>query len=316
MPHAAIRAVDALGGICGNEPTLARVTLAREGLELHGWNTGAVEEVHIPENDELIVSLHLAGARHVRLFTDNGLSRSVSKPGDITVMPRGKPISFQTRGAVEFVTLHLAPRAKTGHHRDERTRIMSQSDCLFAFRDDYILASIKAMIGANAVREVSQAKYCSTLLDSLIVHLATIIDRHDAERIELPSTDNGQARNAKFDLVLNYIDKKLAEKLSLEDLADCAGMSRAVFARAFSERFRCSPHRFLIQRRIDRAKKLLANGSLSCADIAYEVGFSGQSHFSTVFKAVEGVSPHAFANAARVRVGDFEGRDPDQTESR
>ena len=296
MPHAALRAVDALGGICGPEPALGQFRHARRGLELHGWNTGPVEEVHIPENDELIVSLHLAGARQVRLFTEHGLSRSVSRPGDLTLMPRGKPISFQTRGMVQFVTVHFAAQGGSRRHAEARARIMNQSQCLFAFRDDYVLSTVKALMNAGSIAADRRGSYLETLLESMVVHLANVLDRHLDSVLELPASIDHVDRRADFDALLRFIDQRLSEKLTLEDLAEYAGISRAAFARSFSAHFRCSPHQFLIHRRIERAKQLLAQGFHTCADVAYEVGFSGQSHFSTTFKAIEGVTPIVFSN--------------------
>jgi AraC family transcriptional regulator len=55
-----------------------------------------------------------------------------------------------------------------------------------------------------------------------------------------------------------------------------------------------TPHQYQLYRRIERAKELLADRSLSLASLSVAVGFSSQSHFSTAFRKIAGTSPHRF----------------------
>lgn len=298
MTGVALRAVDAFSEACKAQPSLVRDQSSRRGIGLYGWNTGPVKEVHLPGTGEMILSLHLGGSRRVRLFTNDGLSRSVSKPGDITLMPHGQPISFRTEGAVDFVTVHFPSQPGTRRSPEALARMLNLSSCLFAFRDDYICASVKALMHAARTPSAANAAYSSKVFASLISHLARLVGDSNAERIHLPARAERGLRQPDFAAVLTHIEQRLADKLTLDILAEWSGVSRAVFAREFNARFKCSPHRFLTARRVERAKLLLDRGELSLADVAYEVGFSGQSHFTTTFKAFEGCTPHAFVNRA------------------
>ena len=122
----------------------------------------------------------------------------------------------------------------------------------------------------------------------------------DAERIQLGTSVPSELDGPDFNAVLSHIENQLAEKLTLQGMADYAGVCRTVFAQEFAERFGCSPHRFITQRRIEKAKSLLAQGRLSITDIAYEVGFSGQSHFSSTFKALTGHAPTSYVESAQL----------------
>ena len=310
MNSSGLRAVDAFKQICRTEPSLACRDQASRGRGLYGWNTGPVQEVHIPETGELILSLHLGGARRVQVFTRDGLSRSFSKPGDITLMPYGQPIGFHTKGEVHFATLHFQPPSTHRRSSEALARILRLSSCLFAFRDEYVSASIKALMRAarQPITSRENGLYVAKLFDSLTAHLARLVEDSDAERIDLPSRaalDEMSAhplraiRAPDFDAVLRYIEQALSGKITLESLADQAGVSRALFAREFSARFHCTPHRYLNHRRIQRAKQLLLDRHLGCADVAYAVGFSGQSHFTQIFREFEGCTPQAFVRAAR-----------------
>ena len=140
--------------------------------------------------------------------------------------------------------------------------------------------------------------YSASLFDALSWHIAQIVKESAAERVHLRSVLTSASNGPNFDEVARQIELRIAEKLTLQDLADVAGVSRSTFAERFTQQFGCSPHRYITQRRIEKAKVLLREGRLSVADIAYEIGFSGQSHFSTTFKAMTGQVPTAFADTA------------------
>jgi transcriptional regulator GlxA family with amidase domain len=82
--------------------------------------------------------------------------------------------------------------------------------------------------------------------------------------------------------------------ISLADLANDCGLSASHFSRAFRQSTGLSPHRWLMQRRVDLAKSLLPDRKLSLAEIALSCGFTDQSHFTRVFSAFVGISPGAW----------------------
>ncbi|MCO7593894.1 MULTISPECIES: AraC family transcriptional regulator [Pseudomonas] len=78
--------------------------------------------------------------------------------------------------------------------------------------------------------------------------------------------------------------------LSLARLAELAGLGRYQLIRAFRAATGMTPHAYLLNARINRARELLRQG-LALADVAYRLGFADQSHFQRVFKAHAGVTP-------------------------
>lgn len=87
---------------------------------------------------------------------------------------------------------------------------------------------------------------------------------------------------------------RLADDISLQELADACGLSRSHFARAFKQTTGQPPHRWLLQRRIDYARDLLAQSRMPIADIATRLGFADQSHFTRTFARTLGVTPAAW----------------------
>jgi AraC family transcriptional regulator len=93
--------------------------------------------------------------------------------------------------------------------------------------------------------------------------------------------------------LVEYIRTNLAEDLTLGEMADVVDMSPRQFFRLFSSTFESTPHRFVVNERISRAKELLAAG-LSLVEIAHTLGFASQSHFTNVFSKITGLSPGRF----------------------
>jgi AraC family transcriptional regulator len=89
----------------------------------------------------------------------------------------------------------------------------------------------------------------------------------------------------------DLIESALGEDLTLERLAGEAGVAAHSFAAAFTRAFGVPPYRYVIQRRVERAKSLLRHTDLPISRIAYDTGFSSQSHLSTTFKRAVGVTP-------------------------
>lgn len=92
--------------------------------------------------------------------------------------------------------------------------------------------------------------------------------------------------------VRDYIEQHLAADLSVEQLATLLGMSAAHFSRAFKAGFGTTPHAYVTEQRLGLAcRRLQQDRRTSIADVATEVGFSSQSHFTETFRRRMGVTP-------------------------
>lgn len=96
-----------------------------------------------------------------------------------------------------------------------------------------------------------------------------------------------------------YLHTHATENVSLYELARIAGLSPFHFTRAFRKEFGLPPHRYLVQLRIDLARRLLAL-DVPISQIATDAGFYDQSHFGWHFKRLVGVTPAHYATRARI----------------
>jgi AraC-like DNA-binding protein len=99
--------------------------------------------------------------------------------------------------------------------------------------------------------------------------------------------------------VREYVEVHLSEGLNLGRLAAVAGLSVHHFAREFKQSAGVTPHRYLTQKRVERAQEMLARTDLSLAEIAYATGFSDQGHLTRHFRQTLGTTPGAFRRSQR-----------------
>jgi AraC-like DNA-binding protein len=90
---------------------------------------------------------------------------------------------------------------------------------------------------------------------------------------------------------LRYIEENLENKISIETLSELAGLSAHRFGTLFKEVMGDSPHQYILRRRIDKAMMLLSRSDAAIMQIAEQLGFHDQPHFTKLFKAIVGVSP-------------------------
>jgi AraC-like DNA-binding protein len=94
--------------------------------------------------------------------------------------------------------------------------------------------------------------------------------------------------------VREFIEAHLEENISIQALADIAGLSMCHFARAFKQSEGMTPHDYLVQCRVRRAQELLAGTDLPLSQIAIAVGFADQSHCARRFREHVGLTPSRY----------------------
>jgi AraC-like DNA-binding protein len=94
--------------------------------------------------------------------------------------------------------------------------------------------------------------------------------------------------------VREYIHSHLDETIHLENLAALLDTSVGHFSRLFRNTFGMPPYRYLLERRVDEAKRLMATGGLSMTEIALKLHFGSPSHFSATFRKIAGITPRQF----------------------
>lgn len=109
----------------------------------------------------------------------------------------------------------------------------------------------------------------------------------------------GRLPEATVERVRTLVEERLAEAIHVEDLARSVGLSPFHFSRMFHAAVGKPPHAFITSRRMEAAKRLLAETQTPIAEVARQVGYRTQAHFTGVFHRHVGTTPRAFRRQAR-----------------
>jgi AraC family transcriptional regulator len=266
-----------------------------DGFGIYAWNTPQLDGFALPENDELVLALHLGGSDRVRAVTDRGLSRQRSVPGLITVLPAGRAAAFRTDGSVRFATFHAPCSALARTFPTSAAGPAPFSQGRFAFRDDFVSAGIESILRVARSSSAWAPDYVARIGDAILMHLAC---QHGSGQIPPATTPDAQLGSLPLAEFLAFIDSRLGTALPLDELARRTRLSRSAFTRAFRTATGISPHRYLTERRLAEAQRLLRTTGLPIAFIAQETGFSSQAHLTTIFRVEMNCTPAEYRRAS------------------
>lgn len=244
--------------------------------------------------DHLMI-LHLNGPVAVERRLGSKCERRVIPPGGLFILPGG--IDFGVRLEGELDTLHIYLRNEIVCEVARELGI--ETDDL-ALRPSLGEPDELAESLALAVREALTDDDPGTkvYVDYLSRVLSARLLRRYSDRVPLQPTACGSLTPTQMTRVEDFIEEHLSSSLSLDDLAAACGLSPSYFAR----RFKCStgvpPHQYLIQKRVERAKRLL-RGPLPIVEVALDCGFSHQEHLTNVFRRFTGQTPAAYRRNQR-----------------
>jgi len=167
----------------------------------------------------------------------------------------------------------------------------------FCILDHFESAEISSCL-RNIFREMEQKgtgyeDVCQAFMEILIIRLMR------STSLAVPSEPQMVSGNRQCAAVRRYIDLHFKETLTLEQLAEEAHMNKYYLSHAFKREFGISPINYMISRRIEESKYLLAETDLSLSQIAQLLGFSSLSYFSQVFRRTQSISPLEFRNSAK-----------------
>lgn len=133
--------------------------------------------------------------------------------------------------------------------------------------------------------------YVVALLEMLELHLTHANLCMASKSLALPS-ESSTAR--RINAAIQYLCENLGAELNIQTLSTVAGINPLYFSELFKQHHGVTPQRFILQKRIDRARELLAATDLPIAVISQETGFSSQGHLTTTFSRLMEMTPSEF----------------------
>jgi AraC family transcriptional regulator len=223
-----------------------------------------------------------------------GVSRHRPPPaGAVAVVPAGTPSRWQWRGRKGSLHVYLEPDlvarvAAREFGLDTSHWAVPPLDC----QDVPPLRAAMLAVGAELTAGGLGGPLAA---ESLANVLAVRLLRHVLAPRQTGRRRYGALPRATLRAVVAYIEGHLDNSPTLEQMAAVARLSPTYFATQFRRATGLPPHRYVIARRVERAKQLMqGSADLTLAEVAAHAGFSDQSQFSHHFKCLLGVTPGQF----------------------
>ena len=225
-----------------------------------------------------------------RLPGSDHLLRKTVEFRDVYINPGDNPFYMRWRTSPKIIGMALDLDLLNRVGKETFGRDSTSLQTRVAISDDRLALS------ARTWREELAAEGAAGRLfaEHLGVILAAHLYRHYSDAKWHPSPMKGGLGTVRLRRVIDYIEAHLAEDLSIATLAGIANRSLHHFSEAFRQSTGVPPHRFVLFRRLERAKVLLLSTDMTIIQIAFAVGFSSQSHFALKFREMTGVPPQRF----------------------
>lgn len=267
-----------------------------------GWS-GILVEVHrardvdiVVQHSHHVVSMLLRGPIDLLQRRNGFVAQKLMHAGDVIITPVGEPKLLRHREAAEILKLHIEPSfverviEDMGGSAQKGIKLLDN----FGVRDAHIEGLARALLAEARTERFASRIYVESLANQLVVHLL----RHYSSARKLDEDQAATLPRYKLDRATDFINENLREDLTLEKISRTLSMSAFHFAHVFKQTVGLTPHRYVMGCRMERAKSLLRETELPITQIAHQVGYSNQSHFSTVFHRFTGKTPSAYRRDA------------------
>ena len=273
--------------------------LSRISSEKRGWNGFSAALVEVAGGTSHPIPL----ARHnVTMLVSSPLSTIVQcdgarasrlqQPGTFDILPVRSSVAWSDGGHSVFLAVGLehafVREIAAGMGADpDRLSFTHRLTCRDA-KIEYLLWALKSELE-------HEEPFGRIYAESLGVALASQLVR----RWTVPGAPAvaGGLPERKLKRALSYIEERLAQDLTLHDIAREAGFSTSRFSVLFKQATGMPVHRFVIRRRVQRAVELITRTRLPLCDVAQQAGFAHQSHMSLAVRRFHGVTPKRLRDA-------------------
>ncbi len=159
----------------------------------------------------------------------------------------------------------------------------------FTFEDPFLVGVISRLHELANDGVLAEKVYAGSLGVAAVLHLGKIFQAsNDAYVLK------GRLGPAQLKQVVDFAHESLQSDIGLHELASLVHLSPYHFGRLFKQTSGLSPYQFILQLKIERAKKMILRNRGPIGDIAHQLNFADQSHFSNAFRKATGISPREF----------------------
>jgi AraC family transcriptional regulator len=257
-------------------------------LQLRSDPCGILE---VPELQSVLVAIHVGAAARISCRRGSESHTGSAVHGDIDIIPARIDARWEIHDSNDTALILALPPSLLDTVAEEqgldprRVEVRNR----FQIRD----AQLENICWALKAEMESNYPSGRLYVDSLAVSVASRLIATHSSIAQRQDLQRGGLGGRRLKQTLAYIEDHLSEDLSLSIIASITGTSPSHFKTLFRESTGVPVHRYVVQRRVERAKDMLMQGKMSIAEIALATGFSHQSHLARHMRRSVGLSPRA-----------------------
>lgn len=250
--------------------------------EPNDWRMHSHEEIQItlPQgNTRALINYESSSSQH---------RTQQIKVGEAFLVSPNQEHTLDWQNKAELTLFYLHPRFFANTVNESMKNKQFKINNCFKIIDDLIIREIGSIFRNLCSLGLDTEKlYLENLANLLAVHLLKnhlsydLKDFHNAPRLSIK----------KFNLIVEYIEANLSEKITLTDLAKVVNLGKFYFSHSFKNHTNMTPYDYVLQLRVKQAKRLLKSSDLPICDVALECGFGNQSHLAKHFRQKLGITP-------------------------
>jgi AraC family transcriptional regulator len=265
-----------------------------------GWKSVVVEEYQQPsggmefpaEVDPVIILILTTQPHRTHESVGNYHHIGLYRQGDLCITPSGIPSSYYAEDNHHYLYVQISSTFLQQVAEEALELNSNRVDLMPAFQvRNPQLEQLLLLLQTELHQGGRMGRlYVESLANALVVNL---LYDYSATHPRITHFNRGLG-NHKLLQITHYIDEALDLDIKLADLAQLAQMSQSHFSRLFKQAMGLSPHQYLLQQRVERAKQLLKHTNQSLVEIALACGFDSHSHFTRQFRQITGITPKAY----------------------
>ena len=261
-----------------------------EGLQFRHTTLapGAWPEGHLTWN---ALAIHRNGTKEC-VTLPGGRRRVSASPGLLDLAPAKLPFTVSWDQPFEVVSLIFSPGFVSELIGPSGRPLELHEE--YSFEDPLLAHLLLGLDSEMDAGNPSGPLFVETLGAAAV---AQLVRTHAGAQPRMVRTTGGLSANRSRKL-LEYIDANLDRQLSLRELAGMVDMNVFHLLRMFKASFGLPPHRYVLERRIGRAKDLLRDSELPISEVAFRCGYAEQSSFARAFQRMTGVCPRSYRRSA------------------
>jgi AraC family transcriptional regulator len=264
-----------------------------------GWKSVCLRSYHylgqdviVPAMRDFMIVGYRLGATPMQRRFDGQWSHATCAPGAVSLLTRAEQSHWFWTETIDVTHVYFAPELVLDVASEMLERPIAEvtlSDVL-RLEDPAVLFAMEAIAAEAQAQGLGGPLYVETIARGMIIHLlrkyASVKPTRDLPRGRLEALQKSR--------IDDYIDAHLDEAIDLKTLAGLASLPACAFARQFKRATGKAPYAYVIERRLERAQKMLAFTNFPIKEISASCGFADQAHLTRLFLRSRDRTPAAY----------------------